>query len=142
MKSVLVCSLLFVVGIARADDPVVVPAIYRNSPEFYGAIGTEVAISATLNSTKIAIGETTTLTLYIANVQNPNDVTRPPLESMPSFTSAFQIETGENVVGQRRDATDGFFHCGSHSRGGESRHLGVSHFEVQQFEAGIDDRAR
>ena len=101
MKSVLVCSLLFVVGIARADDPVAVPAIYRNSPEFYGAIGTEVAISATLSSTKIAIGETTTLTLHLAIVQNPNEVTRPPLESMPSFTSAFQIETGESKLGQR-----------------------------------------
>lgn len=89
---------LLLTSIVRADDPV--PAIYRNAPDFYGAVGSGVTVAYSLSTPTASVGTSVTLMLNIRNVQNPGDVTRPPLDAMPAWTAQFQIESGPTTIGK------------------------------------------
>lgn len=70
--------------------PIDVPATVRARPDFCGAIGRAVEVMATLNGNRLTRGDTITLTVTIAGVDNPQDVKRPSLTPWLRYT---QIES-------------------------------------------------
>jgi hypothetical protein len=89
---------LLLASAVRADDPV--PAIYRNAPDFYGAVGSGVTVAYSLSTPTASVGTSVVLMLNIRNVQNPGEITRPPLDAMPAWTQRFQIESGPTTLGK------------------------------------------
>lgn len=97
MVRAIVVLLLFM-SFVRADDPV--PAIYRNAPDFYGAVGSGVTVAYSLSTPTASVGTSVVLMLHVRNVRNPGDITRPPLDAMPGWTTQFQIESGPTTIGK------------------------------------------
>lgn len=93
-----IAVILFVVSAARADDPV--PAIYRNAPDFYGAVGSGVTVAYSISTPSSSVGSSVVLMLHVRNVRNPGDIVRPPLDAMPGWTTRFQIESGPTTLGK------------------------------------------
>jgi hypothetical protein len=96
VRAIVVLLLLALVG--RAFDPV--PAIYRNAPDFYGAVGSSVTVAYSLSTPTASVGTSVVLMVNIRNVRNPGDITRPPLDAMPAWTTQFQIESGPTTIGK------------------------------------------
>ena len=89
---------LLLTSIVRADDPV--PAIYRNAPDFYGAVGSGVTVAYSIPTPNASVGSSVMLMLHVRNARNPGDITRPPLDTMPAWTTRFQIESGPTTLGK------------------------------------------
>jgi hypothetical protein len=88
--------------VVHADGPGEIPLTIRTAEHFYGAVGSGVEVKLAVSPATVAVGEAATLTVTVSNVTNPAGVTRPPLDTFPTWATRFQIENGATRTGEKQ----------------------------------------
>jgi hypothetical protein len=68
-----------------------IPVSGRPTSDFYGARGTGVRVAWSLDRTAVPLDEEIVATLVVTNVDNPRDVARPDLKTLPKFHTQFVV---------------------------------------------------
>jgi len=95
-NTITVLAMLF--SVAQDDVPQRpgIPIIGRPTAGFYGAAGTGVTVTATVDPTEVPLDEWLTLTLTVRKVIDPRDIEKPTLRTLEEFKT-FQINESASL---------------------------------------------